>query len=631
LSNRLIGTGVSLRFARFLDDYPAYEISNLWDDVATGTEKVYVVQTGTKIVERCLLMTTDPGDLVLDPTCGSATTAYVAEQWGRRWITIDTSRVALSIARQRLLTAKFDYYKTNPTPGASGKDPNGNPSNGFMYKTVPHITLKSIAQNVPLDPIFAKHEPILEEKLKPANAALANVSTELRHKLEAKLLAKQRNEGKKAITDADRRRWLLPPENRDRSAEVKKGATVDLESKQWYAWEVPYDTDLDWPKALQDAVKDYRTAWRTKMDEVNACIAAAAEPEELVDQPEIVRGVTRVSGPFTVEAVQPPEMSLGDVMEPQNGSESAVQGSAEEGKFAGEPNTLDTFNLVRPVVAGISESSQNLTAYLDKMIRLLRLDGVRFPNNKQMAFTRLEAIYENRSSQGFHAEGRWAPKGESDPDPQGGAAVGVVIGPQYGPVTAKMVENLIRPASRRYEDLVVAGFSFTGEAQSIISESPHPKLRIHVANIRPDVNPAMEGLLKEQPGAQLFTVFGQPRIAVQGPDKEGQYVVEMEGVDIYNPVDNSIAATGADKVAAWFLDGDYDGRTFCITQAFFPDKSAWEKLSRALNGKDGLIDAERFEALSGTVSLPFPAGKHKTVAVKVIDPRGNEVMSVQPL
>jgi len=138
----------------------------------------------------------------------------------------------------------------------------------------------------------------------------------------------------------------------------------------------------------------------------------------------------------------------------------------------------------------------------------------------------------------------------------------------------------------------------------------------------------MDGLLKEQPGSQLFTVFGQPRTRVEGPDAEGNYVVHMDGVDIYNPVENSITPTGAGKVAAWFIDGDYDGRTFCITQAFFPDRSAWDKLARALKG---VVDEDRFEALSGTASLPFPAGKHKRVAVKVIDPRGNEVMRVHRL
>lgn len=142
------------------------------------------------------------------------------------------------------------------------------------------------------------------------------------------------------------------------------------------------------------------------------------------------------------------------------------------------------------------------------------------------------------------------------------------------------------------------------------------------------MNPVMAGLLKEQPNSQLFTVFGQPRTTLNGPDKANEYTVVMEGVDIYDPVTNTIRSTDDQKVAAWFLDGDYDGRTFCMTQAFFPDKSAWEKLSNALGG---VVDPARFEALSGTVSLPFPLGKHKAVAVKVIDPRGNEVMQIHRL
>ena len=128
-------------------------------------------------------MTTDPGDLVLDPTCGSGTTAYVAESWGRRWITIDSSRVAVAIARQRLLTAKFDAYKTRDASEGIDPDKPKNPGTGFHYKTVPHITLKSIAQNKSLDPIFEKHEAILAEKLTGLNAALNQVDSSLRQQL----------------------------------------------------------------------------------------------------------------------------------------------------------------------------------------------------------------------------------------------------------------------------------------------------------------------------------------------------------------------------------------------------------------------------------------------------------------
>jgi len=533
--------------------------------------------------------------IVRDAASGERFAQYIRENPGRRGVP-----AALQSAER----------------GEDAASTNGNPARGFLYKTVPHITLKSIAQNVALDPIFAKHEPILQEKLQAANAALARVGDDLRHKLEAKLFAKQKADGKKSITDADRRRWLLPPGNREPTAEAKKRTTVDLEARHWYAWEVPFDTDPDWPKGLQDAVSEYRKAWRAKMDEVNACIAASAESEELVDQPEIVRGVTRVSGPFTVEAVQPPEMSLAD-----------VAGTVE---FAGAPDEVALTFAVQPVVSGVGHTPQDIAAYLDKMIKLLRMDGVRFPNNKQMMFSRLEPIFDSRRGQGgqgmFHAEGRWVNAGDVDSEPDGDPTVGIVIGPQYGPVSAKMVEGVLKPASRRYDDLVVAAFSFDAEAVAILTEDPHLKLRLHIAHIRPDVNPAMDGLLKDAPGGQLFTVFGLPRIGLSPPDADGMYQVTMEGVDIYDPVNNTIQSSGADKVAAWFLDSDYDGRTFCVTQAFFPDRSAWDKLARALSGA---IDPERFEALSGTTSLPFAPGKHQRIAVKVIDPRGNEVMAVQ--
>ena len=149
-----------------------------------------------------------------------------------------------------------------------------------------------------------------------------------------------------------------------------------------------------------------------------------------------------------------------------------------------------------------------------------------------------------------------------------------------------------------------------------------------MAHIRPDANKGIGDLLKTTVSSQLFTVSGSPRTEISGPDKEGMYVVKMEGVDIYDPVENVIRSAGAEKVAAWFLDSDYDGRCFCICQAFFPDKSAWEKLGKALGGE---LNPDALAKLSGTTSLPFPPGKHERIAVKVIDPRGNEVMRVHRL
>ena len=599
-AERLVSGSTTISYLRFLRDFPVSQIANIWYDTGVGgfnDPKIYVVQTVAKIIKRCLLMTTDPGDLVLDPTCGSGTTAYVAEQWGRRWITIDTSRVALALARQRLLTATYPMYRIRsanlrqssriePEESAANirvhsrqlaDEPN--PADGFVYKAVPHITLKSIAQNTALDAIFARHQPTLDERLSDLNAALGAVTPELRQKLKTKLITKQQREGKRAVSDADTRRWELPKE-------------------RWDEWQVPFDADEEWPPALQRALHAYREAWRAKMDAVNAAIAASAEQEELVDQPEPVRNVTRVSGPFTMEAVMPAALSL------------------DASPIGGEPDALETF------VGSVTPEAEpaNAEAFLDRMVRLLRTDGVRFPNNKTLAFERLDPVPGDPF---LHAEGEWRPSASSGEEGQL-RRVAVSIGPEQGAVSAYQVENALPVAMRRgFDDLVFAGFSFDALAQATIQDDPNPRVRSHLAHIRPDV--AMGGLLKETLNSQLFTVFGQPRTELRNlPD--GQHQVVMEGVDIYNPVDNTILPTGADKVAAWFLDSDYDGRTFCITQAFFPDKSAWEKLARALKG---VVDEDRFATLSGTVSLPFTAGKR--VAVKVIDPRGNEVMRVHRL
>ena len=174
---------------------------------------------------------------------------------------------------------------------------------------------------------------------------------------------------------------------------------------------------------------------------------------------------------------------------------------------------------------------------------------------------------------------------------------------------------------------MIAGFSFDAEASEVIAENAHPKLRIHQAYIRPDINPCMDGLLKETPRSQLFTVFGQPEVTAE-KNRDGEWTVTLKGVDIYDPVTNTIRSTGARKVAAWFLDQDYDGRCFCVTQAFFPDQDAWGKIAKALGSR---ADEDAFEAFKGTESLPFEAGKHSRIAVKVIDPRGNEVMAVRKL
>ncbi len=261
--DRLITEGNSLNYKRFLSDFPADPLHNNWMDSGGGAlvgEKVYVVQTATKIIQRCILMATDPGDLVLDPTCGSGTTAYVAEQWGRRWITIDTSRVALALARARIMGARYPYYLLADSPEGQAKEaeisggaPSTQPTKrslrqGFVYERVPHVTLKSIANNAEIDVIWDKYQ----EKLEPLRAALNAALT-----------------------------------------------------TKWEEWEIPRDVEAKWPAAAKEAHKAWWQLRIARQKEIDASIAARAEFEYLYDKPYDDRKRVRVAGPFTVESLSP--------------------------------------------------------------------------------------------------------------------------------------------------------------------------------------------------------------------------------------------------------------------------------------------------------------------------------------
>ena len=638
-SDRLFRLGEKIYFKLYHADYTQTSLQNSWSDTIAYAAKQYVVETVPTVIERCLLMTTDPGDLVLDPTCGSGTTAFVAEKWGRRWITCDTSRVALALAKQRLMTASFEHFKLRAlNPDDLNRNPRGAwLRNGtaeprtFQCKSVPHITLKSIARNTTLDPIFARHQPVLDSTLAALNGALKPVSATLKQALAAKLVRKHREDGANAVTAADQRRWLLPATHPAAITEAKAAKPLKaLTAKQasayraaipgsaaapaWQPWQVPFDADADWPAALAAALTAYRSAWRAKMDEVNACIAAHAELEELVDQPETVASVVRVAGPFTMEGVIALEQGPGTAA-------AAIE------PIGGAPDALDSFgsdaddgDASRGAIASV-----NAEAHLDKMLRLLKAAGVDFANNRCRHFDRLEPC----ASPGMiHAEGAWLSADDK--------RVAISIGPEVGNITAWQVEDAVRSANRTgFDEVVFAGFGFDAAAQAVIDEASHPRLLLHMALIRPDV--AMGELLKTQPGSQLFMVFSAPRVGAPRRLPDGQWTVEMQGMDVYDPVNNALHPTSRDRIAAWFVDTDYDGRSFCICQAFFPDRKKWDKLARALGDK-GVVDESRFDELTGFVSLPFSrptarppqlqTGQPWRVAVKVIDPRGNEGLRV---
>ena len=629
---RLLDLASQINYVRYYSDAEYTPFGNIWSDTGSAgfsntDPKIYVVQTDTRVIERCLLMTTDPGDLVLDPTCGSGTTSFVAERWGRRWISIDTSRVALSLAKHRLMTAKFDYFKLrelnandvvrNPMGAWIAETdvegyPTGKPMT-FQCKTVSHITLKSIARNVSLDPIIAKHGSTLAEKLSALNRGLSEVDDDLKATLVGKLVEKHCDKSAKAITDADLRRWLLPNADPGLIQTVparkrRKGMTVRqveryraaIPQKEWKDWDAPFDADPDWPESLQKALSAYRAAWREKMVEVNGCIAANAETEELVDHPEVIGGIVRVAGPFTMEGV----IALED------GPDSPIGGA---------PEMLESFDANESGDCAIA----NAEAYLDKVIRLLKTTGVDFPGNRNMRFSRLDPVTGTTL---LHAEGEWVSATDEE------LKVAVSVGPEVGNVTSMQVEDVIHGANRAgYDDVVFAGFGFDAAAQEGIESGSHPRLHLHMAMIRPDV--AMDDLLKTQPGSQLFTVFAAPRVRGPTRQQDGEYVVEVEGMDVYDPVGGSLFPTSRQHIAAWFVDTDYDGRTFCVCQAFFPDRSKWNHLARTL-GDEGIVERGAFDRLSGFKSLPFPRpsrvadGESWRVAVKVIDPRGNEGLRV---
>lgn len=292
-SGRLEPLSRSLRWKYFYEDSPTEVISDIWSDTFSASNKLYVVQTSGSIIERCLLMTTDPGDLVLDPTCGSGTTAYVAEQWGRRWITCDTSRVAITLAKQRLMTASFDYYTL--------RDPRGGLKEGFNYETVPHITLKSIANNPEIDTIYDDDHPKIAAALADLNAALT----------------------------------AAPPGPLKPTQGVRKGQPVKFaDGETLHEWEVPFTWPEDWPTAARPAFDAFHKARQAMQRRMDQSIADHAQQETLYDKPQHDKTRLRITGPFSVEAVPAPTvLSLDESLPPQE-ADATIARSGETARQA---------------------------------------------------------------------------------------------------------------------------------------------------------------------------------------------------------------------------------------------------------------------------------------------------------
>ncbi|MBA8853436.1 adenine-specific DNA-methyltransferase [Ochrobactrum intermedium] len=452
-----------LAWKMYWDNFPATAMDNVWPDTQSGgfnEAKLYVVQTTTKTISRCMLMSTKPGDLVLDITCGSATTAVVAEQWGRRWITCDTSRVPLALARQRLLTAAFPWYRL--------KNPAQGPAGGFVYERrknrkgeeigglLPRTTLKSVAKN---------EEP---------------------------------------------------------------------------------------------------------------------ETVTLVDRPEINNKITRVCGPFTVEATIQAAMSL---------EEDASQQAAQP-------------------------QSSSPRAYLDRMIEVLRQSKtLRLPGNVTLE---LETVSPLADREYLHAEGV-ARNGTEK-------RIAFVFGPEDGAIGSEYVFNTHTEALQQgFQQLFLFGFAIQAKAREMLDKLKIPTVYVSVT---PDV--VMSDLLKTSKASEIFSITGLPDVELQAAGKRDDgtplHRVVIKGLDIFRPDTMETDEIKAENLPCWMLDTNYNGMAFLASQVFFPKTSAWDNLQKSLKGQ--FADTV-WEHLAGTVSEPFVLGDKKRIAVKAIDERGNELMVVK--
>lgn len=576
-ANRLKAMGNTLMYRRFLTDFGVSPINNLWRDVLfTGyaEDKIYVVQSAQRLIQRCLLMTTDPGDLVLDPTCGAGTTAYVAEQWGRRWITVDTSRVALALARARIMGAKYPYYILADSPEGQRKEaelsrttPPDMPTHddirhGFVYQRVPHITLKSIANNTEIDVIWERMQPAVEEARADLNAALAGHP----HPFE--------------VTQGGRK---------DQSIDFTAEGEVEMPSGEmapangFMEWEIPREAPEHWPEAASEALERFWKARNARQKEIDASIAANADYEYLYDKPYEDKKRVRVAGPFTVESLSP----------------HRTQAVNEHGEL------IDEINAAQGQRARATEAEN----YMEAVLENLRKAGVQQKDKG-------DAIHFHELTpwpgEWIAAEGRYM-EGETE------RRAGIFIGPEYGTVQRADLVACAREAADAGFDLVIAcAFNFDAHTAEFRKLGKVPILQ---ARMNADLH--MAGDLKAG-GGNLFVVFGEPDIEVE---EDGDRLrVRLLGVDIFKPSTGEVVSSEPDDIACWFIDTDYNEEAFFVRHAYFPASEVpFKALSATLKAE---IDAEAWESLKRTESRWFKRPSSGRIAVKVINHLGDEVMKV---
>ena len=575
------GGGKSLGGVVKHSDRIAQPLTNSWEDVKGEEGAVYVVQTAWRILERCILMTTDPGDLVLDPTCGSGTTAYVAEQWGRRWITIDTSRVAIALARARVMGARYPYFILADSSQGQKKDAevsgrplkstptHGSIRHGFVYERVPHITLKSIADNANIDTIWEQMQPAVTAALDDLNAALLGHRTPFKVDVGARAGTKIDFTTNGVVT--------LP------SGEIAS-------TNRFMEWEVPRYPPADWPASAQNAVRRFWAARTARQREIDASVAKA-EFEYLYDKPYADNSKVRVAGPFTVESLSPhitvavgPDDELIDL---------SGAGLADDGLAFDGPDDFASMILKNLRVAGVQQ------AHKEDRITFTSLVG--WPGELICAEGRyLEGNVEKRA--------------------------GIFIGPEFGTVSRPDLVQAAREAGDAGFDVLVAcAFNYDAHSAEFSKLGRVPVLR---ARMNPDLH--MAGDLAATGAGNLFVIFGEPDIKIEdaGKDADGAELirVKVSGVDVFKPQTGAVESEGTDGIALWMLDTDYNEESFFVRHAYFLGANdPYKALKTTLKAE---IDEEAWSSLNSDTSRPFPKPTSGRIAVKVINHLGDEVMKV---
>ena len=537
VSDRLMASGISLDFKRYYDDFPYKNFANWWDGFRGALDQVYVVQTNERLVERCLLMATDPGDLVLDPTCGSGTTATVAENWGRRWITIDTSRVATALARARLMGARYKYYLLTDSVEGRSKEQSltgvlqdespiqNDLRQGFVYQRANYVTSGQIANNAEIDVIWEGFQASLEPVRKSLNEAVG---------------------------------------------------------ESWEEWEVPRDAGESWSK---EAKKAHGQWWKLRAErqaDIDKSIAKKADVELLYDRPYEDTSKVRVAGPFTVESLSPHRVVPAD-------GEGLIDDSED----------------------GQEREVAQLNDFTQMVIENLKSAGVhQAAKDDRIAFTTINGW----PGSFIAAEGRFM-EGDSE------KRAAIFIGPEFGTVTrADLTASAREALDARFDALIACGFNFDAHTSDLTKLGPLPVLK---AKMNPDLH--MSDELKNTGAGNMFVVFGEPDIEWDFND-DGNIVIEVLGVDVFDPKTGEVRASGKDDIAAWFVDTDYNEESFFVRHAYFMGANdPYKSLKTSLKAE---IDKEAWETLYRDKSRPFERPSTGRFAVKVINHFGDEVMKV---